>query len=363
MSKPLVSGVQSEVRLPQANHSLGVPQVSVITPTRSRTRLLAEAIESVREQTLDSWEHLIVDDGPDEETARLVEDRANLDRRVRYLARQGPVAGANVCRNLGLAEARGRFVVFLDDDDRLAPECLAQRVAVMRQNLDLDFAVFAAEIFEEQPGDLGLPYQNLDAADDLLRFLSLDCPWQTTGPIWRRAYLLALGGFTADLLSMQDLELHVRALCARPSYLVRQTADHFIRAVHDASRTSTRHFHDPVFIDRSESIPGLLARHVERAGLSSWSRCRALLGLRFGTAERWAAAGDPAAAFRSWRKACRETNASPLVSLPGYAMLCLAGFDPQRRGLAARIVNKWKGAVRFRQEPALSPPRDDGHCG
>ena len=330
------------------------PAVSVITPTRNRAALLRETLDSVAAQTFADWEHLVVDDGPDDETRATMAERTAADPRVSYVVRQSPTSGANVCRNIGAALAKAPLLVFLDDDDRLAPECLGGRVEVMRRNADLDFAVFHAEIFERTPGDLGRPYQSLDPADDLLRFLTLDCPWQTSGPIWRRSRLAEIGGFDEDLQSMQDLELHVRALCRRPNYLVAPATDHYIRAQLDQTRTSTRHFNDPDFIRRSEPIPGKLQGHLERAGLLSWSRRRALLGLEFGAAERWARTGRLGEGLRSWRTACRRSQAPLAIAAGGALMLRLIRLHAADTGWSSRALNKWKGWVRFRQEPALT---------
>jgi glycosyltransferase involved in cell wall biosynthesis len=331
------------------------PAVSVITPTRNRAKLLQETLDSVVAQSFQDWEHVIVDDGSDDETPALMAARAAADPRVSYVIRQSPNAGANVCRNIGAALAKAPLLVFVDDDDQLAPGCLAGRVEVMRRNADVAFAVFHAEIFECTPGDLGRPYQNLDPADDLLRFLSLDCPWQTSGPIWRRRYLADIGGFDEELQSMQDLELHVRALCHRPNYLVVPTTDHYIRAQLDSARTSTRHFSDPEVIRSSEAIPGKLQAHVERAGLLSWSRRRALLGLEFGAAERWVRTGRLGEGLRLWRAACRRSQAPLSIAACGAVMLRLIRLHEAETGWSSRALNKWKGWVRFRQEPALTP--------
>ncbi|HVM99035.1 MAG TPA: glycosyltransferase [Caulobacteraceae bacterium] len=330
------------------------PLVSVITPTRSRAGLLAEALDSVAAQTFADWEQIVVSDGPDDATAELMNVRTAADQRLDYVVREGEPAGANVCRNIGLKRARADLVVFLDDDDQLGPDCLAGRVGLMQRNPDVDFAVFGAGVFAQAPGDLGRRYHDLEPGDDLLRFLSLDCPWQTSGPVWRRAYLQRLGGFCERLASMQDLELHVRALCARPNYLISPAIDHYIRAHHDAARTSLRHFLDPELIRHAEAAPRMLLDEVERAGLLTWSRRRALLGLAFGSAESWARIGERREALRAWRETCRAWSVPASLALPGALALRVTGPAASQRGWAARLVNKWKGWVRFRQEPALS---------
>ena len=101
----------------------------------------------------------------------------------------------------------------------------------MQRNLDLDFAVFRADIFETTPGDQDQPYHPFSFGDDLLRFLSHECVWQTNGPVWRRQFLRDLGGFDEMLPSMQDLNLHIRAIVADGQYVRVNEFDHDIRGI------------------------------------------------------------------------------------------------------------------------------------
>ncbi|MCC6189359.1 MAG: glycosyltransferase family 2 protein [Anaerolineales bacterium] len=98
------------------------PSVSVIVPTFNRPRELEAAAQSVLAQAGVEVELIVVDDGSEVDLRKSCSSLA--DPRVRYLrqARQGPGAA----RNLGLAEAHGRFVAFLDSDDVMLPGNLAR---------------------------------------------------------------------------------------------------------------------------------------------------------------------------------------------------------------------------------------------
>lgn len=86
------------------------PFFSVIIPTYDRPTLLAAAIDSVRAQSFEAFECIVVDDGSPKPPA-LPEDR-----RIR-LVRREESGGAAAARNAGLDAALGRYVTFLDDDD------------------------------------------------------------------------------------------------------------------------------------------------------------------------------------------------------------------------------------------------------
>jgi glycosyltransferase involved in cell wall biosynthesis len=329
------------------------PLVSVVTPTKNRLALLRETMDSVAAQTFPEWEHLVVDDGSDDGTPDEVRTRSAADPRIRYIPRTADKAGANVCRNIGIAESRAALLIFLDSDDLLRPQCIEQRLEIMRRNTILDFAVFRAGVFAKSVGDLNRLYHSQNPGDDLLRFLTLECPWQTSGPIWRRAFLDKVGRFDEMLLSMQDLELHLRALCARAKYVCFPDIDHDIRWQDDATKTSVRHFQDPIFIEAAEGAQVKLLNTLTRSGLLTWSRQRALLGLTFGVAESCVRATGLVDGMRIWNRGCSRQHAPMSLQVAGLLMLYAVRQGVTPDGFCLRLVNKWKGWMRFREEPLL----------
>jgi glycosyltransferase involved in cell wall biosynthesis len=109
------------------------PRVSVITPFLNAQSFLAEAVESVRAQSTQDWELLLIDDGStDGSSATARGYAANTPERIRYLHHAGHRnRGKSVSRNLGIAHARGEFVVFLDADDVLLPHKLRHQIDLL----------------------------------------------------------------------------------------------------------------------------------------------------------------------------------------------------------------------------------------
>jgi glycosyltransferase involved in cell wall biosynthesis len=332
---------------------IGSPSVSIITPTKNRLNLLKEAMDSVRNQSSEDWEHVIIDDGSNDGTSEEVSSRMAADPRIRYVRRTGEKSGASVCRNIGVEASRSEFIVFLDSDDLLSPDCLARRVDIMRRNCDIDFATFQTAVFQHTPGDLKRAWDEELLGDDLLRFLFFECPWIITGPIWRRNSLLRLGLFDEALLSWQDIDLHVRALTAGLRYLRFPGVDHHVRWQFEPAKVSIEQRRSPQHLEAANEIVEKFERLVREGPGMNWVRQRALCSLYFFIAQHLVAAGTPTAALRSWSRIRRRRLGSRVLHLSGAAVLILQTLDVHGRSVDGRLANKWKGWMRLRTNPEL----------
>lgn len=193
--------------------------VSIIIPTYNRAHLIEETFNSVLAQTYINWECIIVDDSSTDQTVQVIENFISKDTRFKFFQRNRDPKGAPTCRNIGLELAKGDYVIYLDSDDLLAPFCLEQRVTLFKENQLNDFLVFKCLLFVDKPFSNGF-YWNIDNdEDDLSRFLKLDALWQTSGPIYKKEFLIKMNGFKEDLLFWQDYDLHLRCLLNGGNYL------------------------------------------------------------------------------------------------------------------------------------------------
>ena len=113
--------------------------ISVITATYNHARFLRGAVASLRAQGFRDWEHIIIDDGSTDETpqilAELCQECGSAGKlRVFRTANQGLPAALN----LGLAQARGELIAFLDSDDEYLPDHLSHLVETLGEG---DFAL------------------------------------------------------------------------------------------------------------------------------------------------------------------------------------------------------------------------------
>jgi glycosyltransferase involved in cell wall biosynthesis len=108
------------------------PLVSCIVPVYNGARFLADALESILEQTWPTREVIVVDDGSTDATPQVLAGFGSRARVVRT-SNQGPAAA----RNTGLSNSAGEFIAFLDADDRWLSDKLERQLARFRERPDL----------------------------------------------------------------------------------------------------------------------------------------------------------------------------------------------------------------------------------
>jgi glycosyltransferase involved in cell wall biosynthesis len=108
--------------------------VSAIIIFLNEERFLQEAIESVFCQTYDDWELLLVDDGSTDHSTEIGQQYAeNHPGKVRYLEHEEHHnRGMSASRNLGVREAKGKYIAYLDADDIWLPNKLETQLAVLQ---------------------------------------------------------------------------------------------------------------------------------------------------------------------------------------------------------------------------------------
>lgn len=115
--------------------SAAAPLISVIVPVFEVASRVAEAIASLRAQTLSDFEALVIDDGSTDGSGEAARAATGDDPRFRVIRQAN--RGLSGARNTGLAQARGAFIAFLDGDDALEPGFLqALHAAILREGTD-----------------------------------------------------------------------------------------------------------------------------------------------------------------------------------------------------------------------------------
>ena len=108
--------------------------VTVIIPTYNNSLFVIDSIESVLNQTYKNFEIIVVDDGSTDNTEDILKDYVN-QKKIIYIKKIN--GGPASARNVGIREAKGKFVAFLDADDIWTPNKLTKQIGLILKN---DFA-------------------------------------------------------------------------------------------------------------------------------------------------------------------------------------------------------------------------------
>lgn len=182
------------------------PQVSVVIPTHNRPELLQRAVNSVRAQTFQDFEIIVIDDG----TRIRAEDvvRSFSDSRIRYLKNETGL-GAPASRNRGIREAQTELIAFLDDDDEWLPEKLTVQLGpFIGTDESVGFSVTGAFTENEKTRGVNVVEEGINDFSNtaLTRFKG----FLTSTLIVKRSVFDTVGFFDETLPSHQEAELLVR---------------------------------------------------------------------------------------------------------------------------------------------------------
>ncbi|MCC8358527.1 glycosyltransferase family 2 protein [Salinimicrobium sediminilitoris] len=122
-------------------------KVSIIIPTHNRAHFIGDALRSVQEQSLTEWECIIVDDGSTDGTKQIVEGFL-WDKRFKYTSLPANISkGANSARNYGFELSNGKYIQWLDDDDKISKNKLEYQITAMEADKRNCFTVCPWDYF------------------------------------------------------------------------------------------------------------------------------------------------------------------------------------------------------------------------
>jgi glycosyltransferase involved in cell wall biosynthesis len=186
-----------------------LPAVSVIIPAFRASRDIPDALASVFAQTFSDFEVVVVDDGsPDREA--LVAAIAPYRLRIRYIEQSNQGAGA--ARNAAIRVARGRYLAFLDADDRWMPGFLRRQVGYLEARAGIALVYCDAAISGET-ALAGRCYMHAAPSEGevtLLALIEQRCNILLSTVVTRRQTIVEAGLFDEALRRGQDFDLWLR---------------------------------------------------------------------------------------------------------------------------------------------------------
>lgn len=93
------------------------PLISIIVPIYNAESTLNRCIDSIINQSFDDWELLLIDDGSKDQSGKICDEYATKDSRIKVFHKEN--GGVSSARNLGLDNALGKWITFIDSDDKI----------------------------------------------------------------------------------------------------------------------------------------------------------------------------------------------------------------------------------------------------
>ncbi|HEX3978514.1 MAG TPA: glycosyltransferase [Solirubrobacteraceae bacterium] len=167
-------------------------RVSVVVPCFNYGRYLAEAVRSVLVQSLREVEVIIVDDGSTDDSRAVAQSLIEADPQAGiHLITQANCGSPGQTRNVGIAAARGEYVVCLDADDRLHPEYLARCAAALDAHADAAIAYGDLQMFGDD--------ETLHVPPEWDTRVQLDCNFLDVASMFRRSVWTEVGGYDGEI--------------------------------------------------------------------------------------------------------------------------------------------------------------------
>jgi glycosyltransferase involved in cell wall biosynthesis len=229
--------------------SIPLPLISIIVPCYNYGAYLGEAIDSIRAQTYENWEMLIVDDGSKDDTAAVAKQHAALDGRIRYHYQSNK--GLSAARNTGLALARGEYLQLLDADDYLAPTKLELQAKTLVENPNVSL-VYGDTFNFQHSDDASVPRElkklRLQMApvsgqgQALAMHLAHDNVFLPGNPLFRKALAAQIGTFDEQLSSLEDWHFWYRGVLQGAAFMYdNQAGTEFFARTHGNNMSGNRH--------------------------------------------------------------------------------------------------------------------------
>lgn len=178
-------------------------QVSVVVPAYNREKTIERCIHSIRRQTMQPYEIILVDDGSTDKTVILAE---NMHCQYLKILRQNH-KGAQAARNLGILNAKGNYIAFLDSDDEWLPEMLEKEIQYLL-NTNGERAVYA-DGYNEKNGKRSL--RKLQGyTGDLYNFLLLHEGPMFQSLLVKKEILIKVGLLDENVKAYQEWDTAIR---------------------------------------------------------------------------------------------------------------------------------------------------------
>lgn len=322
-----------------------MPSISIIVPVYQAEAYLEKCIESVKRQTFQDWELLLIDDGCTDRSPRICDRYAAEDDRIRALHKKKN-AGVSEARNWGLREAKGDYIAFLDSDDGFEPQAL-ETLWSLREQTDADTVgcahlnllpdgsatiepLLPAGVYDREGIRQGIVYPLLGDRLSLPVFNGFIWRYLFSTRILRNAHITFEGAYLEDELFLMEYFCNAHKLAVTEEPLYR-----YFFNPNSATRKYMKDFHKVFgrFMERKEALAERY--HLEEAR-PLWRENTNWAGLLIAIGNEYARGNEKSV----WQK---QKAVAELCSRPDMARAIEAitpvGLSPNKQ-MVANLVKK-----------------------
>jgi glycosyltransferase involved in cell wall biosynthesis len=242
-----------------------MPLFSTVIPVFNRAQLIRPTLDSVLAQECADQEVIVVDDGSTDDTLRTL---ASYGDRVRVLRQ--PNSGPAVARNLGISEARGKYITILDSDDLWFPWTLATYAEAIARYESPAFLAGAPSVFSDEK-QLSAIQRGPLKAERFSDYLASGDAWRwfsASSFVLRADAVRDVGGFSTEWINSDDADLALRLGQAAGFVDIQSPATFGYRehagSLKSKTDVSFRSLNYMIAQERSGGYPGGAARRRER---------------------------------------------------------------------------------------------------
>ena len=184
------------------------PLVSIIIPTYNVEKYIEQAIDSILNQTYSNLEILVIDDCSTDNTVQMVKSKYSKNQKIRLYEKSQNLGPAN-SRNIGIKQAKGKYIALLDGDDYYIQDKIEKQVRVLERNQDLALCSTFLKCIGLKNNVIKFKINHSDIKDQQL----LGCPIAHAAVMFRATFLKENNLFyNENLRFSEDYELFIRMI-------------------------------------------------------------------------------------------------------------------------------------------------------
>ena len=236
--------------------------------TYNRAHFIVETLQSIQNQTFQDWECIIIDDGGTDNTIEVIHPIVANDKRFLFVKRESNYQkGLPGCRNYGLELAKGKYIIFFDDDDIIHPQNLSIGVTCLESNA-LDFCHYA-----KSPFIIDYPkFENQEVAieksitkDDLFDLVTQKIGFASCTVLWKKE-CFAINRFNEKLQYAEEWELFCKLISNGLIGIMISNVLYFNRK-HPESNTGEFYNNNPIRRESYTEAMLLVLNNLQQKGL------------------------------------------------------------------------------------------------